>query len=313
MNTNPFGNKGWTGDRLPDLSGKRYVITGGNSGIGLEASRMLGKRGGAVTILCRNEEKARHAVTMLKEAAPQGTYDYVLMDLADLSTVRRAADDIRRKYKTIDALINNAGIMMVPKRKLTVDGFETQIGVNHFGHFALNALLCDIVEASSGRFVSIASIAHHFANGLRFDDLMFEKGYTPTRAYAQSKLANLSYAFELNRRLEAGGLTARAYACHPGYSETSLQSTGPGAIATLMMKPLTAIFSQSAAKGALPTVLCAAGDDAEPGKYYGPTGFQNMRGPVGEARATHAARNEAAASKLWEISEQLTQTHWKIL
>lgn len=307
-----FSSKGWTADKLPDLSGKTYVITGANSGIGFEAARMLGERGAQITMLCRSEKKATDAVRELTGLAPEGRFDFVQMDLADLSSVRRAADDIRKTHQSIDGLVNNAGIMMVPKRELTVDGFETQFGVNHLGHFALNARLCELVEAASGRFVAVASIAHKYARGFKFDDLMMEQGYTATGAYCQSKLANLSYALELNRRLEAGGLKARAFACHPGYSATNLQSTGPGAIAALVMKPLNAILAQSAEKGALPTVLCTAGTEAKPGEYYGPTGFRDFGGPVDVASSTRAARDEKAASRLWAKSEELTSASWPI-
>lgn len=307
-----FGSRGWTADKLPDLAGKTYVITGANSGIGFEAARMLGERGAHITMACRSEPKAAEAVRELTSLAPQGRFDSVQMDLSDLSSVRRAAGDIRKSHQKIDGLINNAGIMMIPTREMTADGFETQFGVNHLGHFALNAELCDLVEAASGRFVAVASIAHKYARGFKFDDLMMEQGYTATGAYCQSKLANLSYALELNRRLEASGLKARAYGCHPGYSATNLQSTGPGAIATLIMKPLNAILAQSAKKGALPTALCAGGSEAEPGEYYGPTGFRDFGGPVDIATTTSAARDEKAASRLWAKSEELTRSTWSI-
>lgn len=312
MTARQFDSRGWTADKLPDLSGKRFVITGANSGIGFEAARMLGQRGGHVIMLCRNPAKAEDAVSSLNKMVPDGQFDWVQMDLADLASVRQAADEIRRTHQSIDALINNAGIMMLPKRTLTVDGFETQFGVNHLGHFALNAHLYDLVEAAGGRFVALASIAHKYAGRFRFADLMFERGYSSGRAYAQSKLANLSYGLELNRRLTAAGCRARAFAAHPGYSHTNLQSTGPGPLATMFMAPLNIVLAQSAQKGALPTVLCAAGSEAEPGGYYGPTGLQDMRGPVDRAHATRIARDEDAAARLWSASEELTGAHWSL-
>lgn len=308
-----FGLKGWTPERLPDLTEKTIAITGGNSGIGYEAARMLGARGATVTILCRNREKAEAAVASLKTAAPAGKFDYVLLDLADLSSVRIADKKLRERYSKIDSLINNAGIMMVPKRELTVDGFETQFGVNHLGHFAFAGLLSDLVEAAGGRFVAVASLMHRYCPRIPFDNLMLERGYTPTRAYAQSKLANLIYALELNRRLEETGCTARSYACHPGYSDTNLQSTGPSRFVAAIMKPMNAIFAQPASRGAIPTVLCAAGLEAEAGGYYGPAGFQEMTGPVGAARIGRQARDESAAAHLWETSETLTGVVWPIL
>ncbi len=305
--------RGWTDALLPDLAGKTFIITGGNSGIGFEAARMLGARGAKVEILCRSEAKARGAVASLKTASPAGAFSYALVDLADLSSVRNAAAEVRTRHSRIDALVNNAGIMMVPKREVTKDGFETQFGVNHLGHFALNAALCDVVEASSGRFVSVASIAHKYAQGFRFDDLMLERSYSAVGAYCQSKLANLVYALDLNRRLIDSGCAARAFACHPGYSDTNLQSTGPGAVAALLMKPLTALLSQPADKGALPTVLCAGGAEAEAGGYYGPTGFRDFSGPVGEAKISPFALNQTAAGRLWDESVRLTGADWSIL
>lgn len=307
-----FGPRGWTPDRLPDLAGKTYVITGGNSGIGFEAARLLGEKGAAVTILCRNRDKAETAVADLKRRAGAGSYDYVLLDLADLSSVRIAAEKVRVRHKKIDALINNAGIMMLPRRELTADGFETQFGVNHLGHFAFAALLSDLVEAAAGRFVVVASGVHHFGR-LGFDNLMLERGYRPMRAYAQSKLANLVFALELERRLEASGCKARCYACHPGYSATNLQSTGPSRLSAQIFRPMNAVFAQSAAKGAIATVLCAAGVEAEAGRYYGPTGLGEMTGPVGPARIARQARDESAAAHLWQISRTLTGVEWPIL
>lgn len=308
-----FGAKGWTSDRLPDLSKQTFVITGGNSGIGLEAARMLGARGGRVVILCRNPKKASDAIDTLKRSATSGTFEAAPLDLADLGSVRDCAAALRKRLPKIDALILNAGIMMIPRRTVTADGFETQFGVNHLGHFALAALLSASVEAAkAGRFVSIASVAHKFARGFRWDDLMFERGYTPARVYAQSKLADLVFALELNRRLVASKKTARAYACHPGYSATNLQTTGPGALAAAAMAPMNRLIAQGADKGALPTVLCAAGEEAEPGKYYGPTGFFEMTGPVGEASMTRFARDTDAGAQLWTRSQQLTGVRWSI-
>lgn len=313
MTRRQFKSGGWKPEQLSDLSGKNYVITGGNSGIGFEAARMLGAKGARVTIACRSEEKARSAVTQLSQKAPVGDYDYVLMDLASLASVRDGAAQIRSNRDKIDGLINNAGIMMIPSRELTVDGFETQFGVNHLGHFVLDAELCDLVEAASGRFVSVASIAHKYAKGFEFDDLMLEKSYTATKAYAQSKLANLVYALELNRRLEASGATSRSFACHPGWSSTNLQTTGPGAIAGFALTIANAMFAQPAEKGAIPTVLCAAAEDAEPGGYYGPTSFRDFKGPVDRASMTRAARDEQSAKRLWDESEKLTGARWAIL
>ena len=313
MTRREFGPGGWTPDRLPDLSGKTYVITGGNSGIGFEAARMLGERGAAVRILCRNHLKAKEALAELQRVAPDGAFTFTKLDLATLSSIADAAEEVRAECPAIDGLIFNAGIMMPPSRQLTANGFEMQFGVNHLGHFALGAALCDVVEKTGGRFVSVASIAHRFANGFRFDDLMFDSGYSPTGAYAQSKLANLSFAMELQRRLAANDCKATAYACHPGWSATNLQSTGPGAILGLALKPMNMLFAQPAAKGAIPTVLCAAAEEAVPGDYYGPVGWREFSGPVDHAGSTRKARDEEMAAQLWAISEELTESRWSIL
>ncbi len=310
MSADAFGPGGWTEDRLPDLSGKSFLITGGNSGIGIEAARMLGAKGAHAIIACRNPEKAEAALEKLRGAAPAGRFESLTLDLADLASVRDAASQARSRLERIDGLVNNAGIMMIPSRTLTADGFETQFGVNHLGHFLFAALLADRVEAAGGRFVIVASTASKFAPGFRFSDLMFENGYSPTRVYAQSKLANLSFALELDRRLAAAGARARAYACHPGWSDTALQYTGPGEKAAPIFRVLNGIFSQTAALGALPTVLCAAGREANPGGYYGPRGFMELKGPVGAAKIPAAAQDRAAAQKLWEISERLTGADW---
>jgi NAD(P)-dependent dehydrogenase (short-subunit alcohol dehydrogenase family) len=307
---NEFGARGWTADRLPELGGKTCVVTGANSGIGYEAARMLGARGATVFVLARNRAKAEAALESLKKAAPKGAFEFTPLDLQSLASVREAAAGVRRRVKTIDALIFNAGIMMLPKRELTADGFETQFGVNHLGHFALGGLIADLVESAGGRFVSVASIAHRYSQGIRFDDVNLERGYTAIGAYTQSKLANLMFALELDRRLAAAGKKSRAYVCHPGYSDTNLQSTGPSRIAAAVFKPLTAMLSQPASKGALPTVLCAAGAEAKPGRYYGPNGFREMTGPVGEASVARRARDANAATRLWELSEKLTGVKW---
>ena len=306
-----FGRGGWTDARLAGLSGKTYFITGGNSGIGYEAARMLGAKGAEVVIFCRNKDKAMAAVDGLTRVAPAGKFSFISMDLADLSWVRLAAKQARELHERIDGLICNAGIMMTPKRVLTADGFETQFGVNHLGHFAFAGLLSDLVEKASGRFVTVSSIAHKYG-AIAFDNLTLERSYSPVRAYCQSKLANLVHALELDRRLRAQGCSAISVACHPGYSDTNLQTTGPSAILAAVMRPLTAMLSQPAEKGALPTVLGAAGGEASAGGYYGPKGFREFTGPVGAATPIARASDQKSAARLWLESEKLTGVEWPI-
>lgn len=301
------GFRDWTPDQLPDLSGKRYVITGGNSGIGLEAAKMLAGAGGDIVIACRNADKAAIASEEIDAAGP-GKTETVSLDLADLSSVRAAAKDLRKRFKKIDGLINNAGIMQTPAQT-TKDGFEMQIGTNHLGHFLWTGLLFDRVEAAAGRIVVVASIAHKMGK-LNFDDFMSEKNYSPTRAYCQSKLANLVFALELDRRLKAKNSAVSCFACHPGYSDTKLQSTGPGAMLKGMYKFLNAVVAQPAYNGAIPTVLCAAGQEAKAGGYYGPQAMREARGRVSDAFVAGRALNQSDASRLWHKSEELVGYVW---
>lgn len=301
------GFRNWKPDRLPDLTGKTYFITGGNSGIGFEAARHLGKAGGNIIIAARNPEKAARAVAALASEI-QSSVDQVTLDLADLSSVRAAAEEMQARGTRLAALINNAGIMQTPALK-TADGFEMQIGTNHLGHFLLNGLMFDLIDKDAGRIVTVSSIAHKFGR-MYLDDLMMTKNYSPSYAYGQSKLANMLYAFELDRRLEAAGSAVTSYVCHPGYSDTSLQSTGPTGFLKGMYKITNALMAQPASKGAIPTVLCAAGTEAVPGAYYGPTGMGDTRGPVGDATVSARALNEADAKNLWQQSEELVDFSW---
>ncbi|MEO1039469.1 MAG: oxidoreductase [Pseudomonadota bacterium] len=297
----------WRLSQLPDLTGRSYIITGGNSGIGFEAARMLGEAGGDIVIACRNLDKAKAAERELENSV-KGSVSSVQLDLADLSSVRAAASELTDRMPRIDALINNAGIMQTPPLK-TADGFEMQIGTNHLGHFLLSGLLFERIEASAGRIVSVASLAHKYGR-IHLDDLMLENDYTPTRAYCQSKLANLMSAIELQRRLSARGAKTMSIACHPGYSGTQLQSTGPTGWLNAIYKLTNALLAQPARAGALPTVLAAAGDEALAGGYYGPQGFRELRGKVGEATVARRALDEAVAAELWRRSEALTGFSW---
>ena len=299
------GFKDWKPDRLPDLAGKTYVITGGNSGIGFDAATMLGKAGANLLLACRSVDKAQVAKRELEQRVT-GTVDLVQLDLSDLTSIRAAADELRGKYNKLDGLINNAGIMQTPKSK-TKDGFELQFGTNHLGHFMLTSLLIDLVEAAAGRVVVVSSIAHKFG-AIDLDDLTWEKGYTPSKAYFRSKLANVLFAFELDRRLEAAGNKSICIACHPGYAATNLQSTGPTGPLNFFYKFLNPLFAQPSQAGAIPTVLAAAGVEAKRGAYYGPKKMGEARGPVGDALVAGQALDEDVARKLWSASEDLIGT-----
>lgn len=303
------GISNWTAQQLPDLTGKVYVITGGNSGIGFEAAKHLGLAGADVVLACRSVAKAQDAATGLRTLI-DGQVDVAQLDLGDLSSVRTAAGQLRAKYRKIDALINNAGVMQTPKQK-TADGFEMQFGTNHLGHFLWSGLLIDLVDAAAGRVVTLSSIAH-LSGEIRFDDLMGEYNYAPMRAYTQSKGANLMFALELDRRLRASGRKAVSIACHPGYTNTNLQSTGPTGFFNLLYKVLNPLFAQSPPDGALPTVLAAAGTEAKRGGYYGPQKMAETRGPVGDAKVAAYVLDEATAKRLWDESEKLVGHHWNL-
>ena len=301
------GFASWTAEQLPDLKGKLYVITGGNSGIGFEAAKHLGKAGGDVVLACRSVARAEEAAKELRTHV-HGDVDVVQLDLSDLSSVRTAAEEIREKFGKIDALINNAGVMQTPKQK-TADGFEMQFGTNNLGHFLLSGLLIDLVEAAAGRVVTLSSIAH-LSGAIRFEDLMGEKEYSPMSAYTQSKGANLLFALELDRRLQSSGKKAVSIACHPGYTSTNLQSTGPTGFSNFLYKITNPIFAQSSPDGALPTVLAAAGTEARRGGYYGPQKMGETRGPVGDAKVATYIMDEQTAKRLWAESEKLVGYQW---
>lgn len=294
--------KRWTPDRLPPLDGRTYVITGGNSGIGFEAARMLGKAGGHIVIAARSPDKAAEAQSRLLRLGITAV-DVVRLDLSSLASVREAADEVRGRFDGIHGLINNAGIMQTPETR-TVDGYELQFATNHLGHFLWTSRLMDVVDAAKGRVVTVSSIAHKYGH-IDLDDLMTEKNYTPTRAYAQSKLANMMFAFELDRRLEEAGANAISICCHPGYSNTNLQSTGPRGLLNAAYKVLNPLLAQGADKGAIPTVLSAAGAEAQRGHYYGPTGFFDAIGPVGDSNIAKHALDREVWRKLWDATEEL--------
>ena len=301
------GFSNWTADRLSDLKGKIYVITGGNSGIGYEAAKHLGKAGADVVLACRSVVKGEAAAKELRVDVT-GQVDVAALDLSDLSSVRAAAKDLHKKYSEIDGLINNAGVMQTPQQK-TADGFEMQLGTNHLGHFLWSGLCVDLVEAAQGRIVTLSSIAH-FSGEIRFDDLMGEKSYSPMSAYTQSKGANLMFALELDRRLQAAGRKAVSIACHPGYTNTNLQSTGPTGFFSALYKITNPLFAQAGPAGALPTVLAAAGVEAKRGGYYGPQKMAETRGPVGDAKVAAYILDQDAASRLWDESEKLVDYSW---
>ena len=220
-----------------------------------------------------------------------------------MESVKACADKVRSKLKSIDIVINNAGVMMTPQVS-TSDGHELQLATNHLGHFYLNSLIFDLINPQSGRVVVISSLAHKIGE-INFKDIMLKKEYTPLKAYSQSKLANLMYAFELNKRLSASGSNISCIACHPGYSDTNLQTSGPVGLSKFIMKYANKLLAQSPLRGAYPSVLCAAGVEAFAGAYYGPQSFGEYRGRISDASVAEHALDEVAWEKLWRKSEEL--------
>lgn len=314
MNTNQFGKKGWTPERIGDLSGKTYVITGTTSGTGLEAARILLNKGAKVVMLNRNQEKAKNVIANFKnEIGEHIEVVSIIMNLAEQSSVKKAANEVLNSIDRIDALLCNAAIAQVPSRKLTVDGFESQLGVNHFGHFTLQGLLFPLIEKSKGRIVTVGSMGYDMGiKTIKFDDLHWEKDYTANNAYSQSKLAQIMSIYELQNRLDKiGRNSVKAYACHPGSSRTSLISTS----GSFMMKFIFGIMkhlplTQTAEKGAYPQLMCATEVDLDPKGFYGPTGRSNWVGPVGAHEIKSHAKDKNVAKKLWEVSEDATGINW---
>lgn len=299
----------WTPDELPDLSGKTFLITGGNSGIGLEAAKILARRNADVVIACRNENKGKRALARLVNLGA-GRCELLTLDLADMASIRAAAAEAKERFGAIYGLVNNAGVMQTPKSK-TKDGFELQLGTNHLGHFLWTALLIGQVDGRGGRIVTVASIMHKFGR-IDFDNLMMERGYDPNSAYNRSKLANLIFAMELHRRLEAAGSRIKSVACHPGYSDTPLQSKVGNPLFRLVYRASNALLAQPAERGAAPTALAAADERVVSGGYYGPTGFFDARGPVGDSDVEKRALDEGVAKRLWEVSEELVGETLKV-
>lgn len=308
-----FGVRGWTPDRIPALPGKTYVVTGGNSGIGFEASRLLSGKGARVIMASRNADRAGAAVEAIKADQPEARVEYVLLELSSLSSVGRAAAEIVARTESIDALVLNAGLMMLPNRELTEDGFETQLGVNHLGHFLLASLLQDRVQAGDGRYVIVSSVAHQYGlKRIRFEDMSFDEGYRPALAYSQSKLANVLFGQHLHRRLVESNPGTKAIVVHPGWSATNLQSTGPGKLMERMMGLGNFLLAQSAEKGSWPLVLAAADPEARAGQYYGPTRRGQLAGPVDLCPIADCGRDEDAARRLWDVSTEMTGAVWSI-
>ena len=292
----------WTTADIPDQTGRTAIITGANTGLGYETAAALAAKGAHVVLAVRNLEKGKAAADLIARATPGAGVALQELDLTSLDSIGAAADQLRSDHQSIDLLINNAGVMFTPK-STTKDGFELQFGTNHLGHFALTNLLLDRVVAVPGsRVVTVSSVGHRFARGIRFDDLQWELSYSRVGAYGQAKLANLLFTYELQRRLQ--GTNTIAVAAHPGGSRTELTRNLPPlvAAATRLVEPLF----QGADMGALPTLRAATDPGVLGGQYYGPDGFAEQRGYPKIVSSSEASHDTDAQRRLWTVSEELT-------
>lgn len=302
----------WTTKNIADQTGRIAVITGATSGIGYETAKALAGSGARVIIASRNVEKGRQVLAEIRAAHAGAEVAFEPLDLASLTSVANCAARLSASLPRIDLLINNAGVMAIPTRHGTEDGFEMQLGANYIGHFALNLrLLPKVLAGEAPRVVTVSSLAHR-SGKINFDDLQCEKRYGYWSAYAQSKLATLMFSLELDRIARAQGWDLLSIAAHPGYAATGLQSTGPrmGRTSPSWLERLTKLLeplaSQSAAAGALPTLFAATSPDAKGGVMYGPDGFYELKGSPALAKIVPAAQDKAVWRKLWQVSEDLT-------
>ena len=302
----------WSVAAIPPQSAKLAVVTGATGGLGYETAIALARAGAEVLVTGRNAEKGRIAIERIQRAVPSAKVRFEMLDLASLASIRAFATKIVANNQPLDLLINNAGVMDLPTRRLTEDGFELQFATNHLSHFALTGLLLPLLrKAEAPRVVNVSSLAHR-GGKIDFDNLQAERKYRSWPAYQQSKLANLLFTLELQRRSDAHGWGLMSNAAHPGYALTELIPNGPGTggLKGLGAKILGSFLSHSAAAGALPTLFAATAPEATPLGYYGPNGFHELKGPVAPAKIFPQAKDEAVARKLWEVSERLTGVPW---
>ena len=293
----------WKAQDISLQNGKVFIVTG-PTGLGFETAAALAKAGGRIILAGRNPEKGAGAVSMVRDAAPNADVRFEMCDLASLASIREFAERINASGTPIDVLINNAGVMAYPDRRQTADGFEAQFGTNHLGHFALTGLLLpSLRKVKKPRVVTVSSLAGRFGK-MNFEDLNYTKGYNPGIVYAQSKLANMLFATELQRRSNTGSWGLTSIAAHPGVSATGLIANGPGSNGYYVFAEK--FMSQSAAMGALPQLYAATESDAAGGAFYGPKGVFEMRGYPGEVKFAPAAMDDMQCLELWKVSEKLT-------
>jgi NAD(P)-dependent dehydrogenase (short-subunit alcohol dehydrogenase family) len=297
----------WSTADIPPLNGKTAVITGATGGLGYETALALAGAGANVVLTGRNEAKGRDALQAIRRQFPKAEIAYDTLDLANLASVAEFASRYAAAHTSLDLLVNNAGVMALPQRKATSDGFEMQLGTNYLGHYALTAhLLPSLRQGHQPRVVNLSSLAHR-SGAINFGDLQSAKSYSSWKAYCQSKLAMLMFALELQRRSDAAGWGLLSNAAHPGYARTDLIANGPGnSLLWQLSKSLQPLISQSAAEGALPTLFAATSPDAKAAGYYGPNWFYELKGPPVPAKIMPQAKDAASAARLWDVSAALT-------
>lgn len=306
----------WTADNIDSMKGRVALVTGANSGLGLETTRGLAGAGATVFMACRNADKAEAAMASIRGDHPDADLRFIALDLADLTSIRSGAEQLLTQTSHLDLLINNAGVMALPERR-TADGFEMQIGTNHLGHFALTAQLLDALEAAdAGRVVTVSSIAHKIGR-IDLDDLNWRsRRYQAWPAYAQAKLANLMFARTLDRRLRAAGRRTISVSSHPSYASTHLQLAGPemkgSKLGGLFMQIGNRAFAQSQTRGALPSLYAATANDVQGGDYFGPDGFRELWGHPTRATVAGRAKKTDVADTLWTLSETLTGSEYPV-
>jgi NAD(P)-dependent dehydrogenase (short-subunit alcohol dehydrogenase family) len=295
----------WTKENIPDLTGKVIIVTGGNSGLGYESVKAFAKKGAEVILASRSFEKGEAAKKAIGEI--KGNISVLPLDLMDFYSIKNFTEKFHQKYKRLDVLLNNAGIMTTPYF-LTKDGLEAQMGTNHFGHFALTGLLFNLLKNTpESRIVNVSSMAHKQGK-MDFSNLLFEngKGYSPIKSYGRSKLANLLFTYELQRRIEAKGIKSIAVAAHPGVSNTNLARYLEDKLIFKILMPLMSPFIQEQDMGALPQIRASVDEHVKGGEYYGPDGFNEMKGKPVLVQSNAASHNLEDAKKLWEVSEKIT-------
>jgi NAD(P)-dependent dehydrogenase (short-subunit alcohol dehydrogenase family) len=298
----------WTQENIPSQQGKTILITGATSGIGLESAKVLGEKGAKIILPVRNLEKGKLALQEIKQRFKSADIELMKLNISDLDSVRKFADEFMKKYSKLDLLLNNAGIMWTPKRETSQQGQELQFATNHLGHFLLTGLLLPLLKTTpNSRVVTQSSVLHKKTQGqnfeptIYFDDLNFSKSFDTKKAYAQSKLANLLFTYELDRRMKEAGINCVATASHPGYTATNLQKD-----AGFMMKIMNILLAQKVNMGSLPILRAATEPNLKGGEFFGPTKMNELKGYPELVQSSETSYNKTLAKQLWEVSETLT-------